>query len=209
MGDPRKTRKKYSTPSHPWQKTRIEEESEITNKYALRNKKEIWKMNSMLKGFKKQAKKISSLTTKQSEKEKKLLTKKLVKIGLLKEGDRAETVLILKLEDIMERRLQTIVCRKNLARTMKQARQFITHGHIKLNEKVNTSPAHIVLKNEEDMLKFSERSALSDPENPERQIAKPVKNKEETKEEKKTDKKEKKTEDKKEKAEAKPETKEK
>ena len=177
MGDPRKTRKKYSTPSHPWQKSRIEEEAELNNKYALKNKKEIWKMVSMLKGFKAQAKKLSSLTTEQSNKEKEQILKKLVRMNLLKEGDSLEATLILNLENLMERRLETIVCRKNLARSMKQARQFITHCHIKVNGRVVTSPSYIVLKNEESSVDFIEKSSLSDPNNPERQIAKPVESK--------------------------------
>ena len=34
MGDPKFSRKKYDTPSHPWQATRIKEENEILKKYV-------------------------------------------------------------------------------------------------------------------------------------------------------------------------------
>ena len=44
MGDPRRLKKRYSAPSHPWQKERIEEEIVLTREYGLRNKKEIWKL---------------------------------------------------------------------------------------------------------------------------------------------------------------------
>ena len=41
MGDPRKARKQYRTPSHPWQKVRLEDESKLAVEYGLKNKKEI------------------------------------------------------------------------------------------------------------------------------------------------------------------------
>jgi len=140
MGDPRKARKKYSTPRHPWEKLRIEHEAELTKTYALQTKKEIWKMNSTLKGFKDQAKKLASLTSKQAEKETKQLFDRLKRMGLLKEVT-MDAILNLKVEDIMERRLQTITVKKGLAKTIKQARQFITHRHIRIGEKVITSPS--------------------------------------------------------------------
>ena len=67
MGDPRKTRKKYQTPMHPWSATRIEEEKIITHKFGTKNKKEIWRMVSALKRFKDQAKKLSSLSGAQAD----------------------------------------------------------------------------------------------------------------------------------------------
>ncbi len=183
MGDPKKTRKKYSTPSHPWQKARIEEETELTKSYALKNKKEIWKMGSILKRFKKQAKKLGSLDSKQAEKEKEQLLKRLKAMNLLKEEDNLETILILNPKDIMERRLQTIVVKKGFARSMKQARQFITHGHVGIGNKIITSPSYIVLQSEEASIKFKENSALSNSDHPERKIAKPVESAKEKKEE--------------------------
>ena len=40
MGDPRKLRKKYYPPSHPWQKIRIDEEKILMKDYGFKNKKE-------------------------------------------------------------------------------------------------------------------------------------------------------------------------
>src|SRR3989344_5376434 len=71
MGDIKRQRKKYSTPSHPWQKERIEEEKIILKEYGLKNKKEIWRISSLLGRFKDGAKKIIALKTKQAEKGKK------------------------------------------------------------------------------------------------------------------------------------------
>jgi len=116
MGDPKKIRKKYSKPHHPWEKDRIDKEAGIMSSFALKNKAEIWKVNSKLKNFKNQAKKLGSLSSTQAEREKELLLKKLVNIGLLKAEDRVEAVLTLKLEDFLERRLQTIVIRKGFSK---------------------------------------------------------------------------------------------
>src|SRR3989338_3961679 len=170
MGDPRKIRKKYSPPDHPWGKARIDEERDITRNYALKNKKEIWKMVSILRDFKKQAKKLNSLSTKQSEKEKALLLKKLVRKGFLKETDNLDAVLVITAKDIFERRLQTLVVKKGLARTMKQARQFITHRHIKVNDSIVTSPSYLVTPEVESTIVFSDISPLTDPNHTERAI---------------------------------------
>ena len=42
MGKPKFSRKKYETPSHPWQEDRIKKENELIKKYGLKNKREIW-----------------------------------------------------------------------------------------------------------------------------------------------------------------------
>jgi small subunit ribosomal protein S4 len=183
MGDPKKQKKKYESPSHPWQRVRIDEEAELMKKYAPKNKKEIWKMATILKDFKDQAKKLSSLNTEQAKKETKMLVKKLVSMGLIKEGDGSEKVLILTLGDIMERRLQTMTVKKGVARTIKQARQFITHAHIKVDNKVITSPSYLVKSKEEDKITFKNSSPFVDAEHPERKVVvKVVEKKEEKKE---------------------------
>src|SRR5210317_1847420 len=127
MGDPRKHRKKFTFPRHPWNKDRLEEEKGYSRTYGLTNKREIYIANSLLKKYKSQAKKLVPLTTDQAEKEKKELLKKLQSLNLLTENATVADVLTITLKDIFERRLQTLVYRKNLARSIKQARQFITH----------------------------------------------------------------------------------
>ena len=74
MGDPKKIRKKYNTPMHPWEGKRIEEEKGLLREYGLKNKKEIWKMRAVLKGFSDQAKKLITATGVQAEKEKQQLS---------------------------------------------------------------------------------------------------------------------------------------
>ena len=58
MGDPKFSRKKYETPSHPWQADRIKEENELIKKYGLKNKKEVWKVKSLLRNFRRDRKSV-------------------------------------------------------------------------------------------------------------------------------------------------------
>ncbi|MBU2589972.1 MAG: 30S ribosomal protein S4 [Nanoarchaeota archaeon] len=176
MGDPRKQRKKYNTPGHPWQAERINREAPLLIEYGLKNKKELWKMGSILQRFKSQTKDLIKQTGSQTEKEQKQLLDKLIKMGLIEAGTKLENILDLNVEDLMARRLQTLVLKKGLAKTIKQARQFIVHGHILIGDKKITVPSYIVLNSEEHNLNFRANSSLSDEEHPERKQkeAKPV-----------------------------------
>ena len=170
MGDPRKARKKYKGPSHPWQKTRIDEERVIKKQLGLKNKKEIWKAVSAIRKIKSQAKNLISEKAKNSKQaliEEKQLLSKLKKYGLLKENT-LEALLNLQPQDIFSRRLQTIVHKKGLSLTAKQARQFIIHGHIFVNERKVTVPSYIVSIEEENTIIFNPSSSFNDPSHPER-----------------------------------------
>ena len=157
MGDPRKFRKTYEKPRKPWDKPRMVEEIQLHKEYAFHTKKELWKSVSKLRNFRALARKLIALRgTKQAEKEAKQILLKLYKIGLVKKEAVLEDVLSLNVRDILERRLQTIVLRKGLANTPKQARQFITHGHIFVKNKKITSPSYLVSKSEEEEIKYSQ-----------------------------------------------------
>ncbi|MBS3107456.1 30S ribosomal protein S4 [Candidatus Woesearchaeota archaeon] len=172
MGDPKQTRKKYATPSHPWNRERIEEERVIKRDYGLKNKKEIWKMQSILSRSKDQAKRLIPQISAQAKKEEKDLIQRLHKMGLISATAKLEDVLGLTAKDVMERRLQTIVFKKGLARSVIQSRQFISHGHVFVNNRKVTVPSYIVLKGEENSISFDPASALASPEHPERVVEK-------------------------------------
>ncbi|MDP2973691.1 MAG: 30S ribosomal protein S4 [Candidatus Diapherotrites archaeon] len=146
MGDPKKHRKKYETPSHPWRGERIKEESGLVKEFGLKNKKEVWKASSFLRKFKKQTKMLITESGAQAEKEKKLMLEKLARLGLATSDIHLEDVLGLGTKDILERRLQTQVVRKNLANSMKQSRQFIVHGHVSIKGHKVTIPSNMVLR---------------------------------------------------------------
>ncbi|MEA3378739.1 MAG: 30S ribosomal protein S4 [Nanoarchaeota archaeon] len=169
MGDPKKQRKKYEGPRHPWEGERIKLEKELVKEYGLKNKKEIWKMNSFLKKIKNQAKDlIGKKGTVEIEEEVKRFLIKLSKLNLVNPTSKIEDVLDIKIKDILERRLQTILLRKNLAHTINQARQFIVHGHIQINEKKLNVPSYMITKDEEGKIAFIGSSPLADLKHSER-----------------------------------------
>ncbi len=176
MGDIKKLKKKYWTPMHPWSEQAIAEEKVFVKEYGLVKKKEIHLASSFLKKYKNITKKLIANTTAQGETEKKQMMDKLQRIGLLPAGAALDNVLSLQLKDILERRLQSIVFRKGLARSMNQARQFITHRHIIVGDKEVTSPAFIVTLADEPRVGFKLKSSLSKEDHPERvSVAKEVK----------------------------------
>ncbi len=184
MGDPRKQRRKYSGPQHPWNRARIEEEKVLVEEYGLKNKKDLWKMTSKLAKFKRQAKSLIAKQGKQAEYEKHLFLEKLQKLKLIGEGATMDDILSLSVKDLLERRLQTLLFRKGLARSVKQARQFITHGHVFIDEHKMNVPSYLVPVGLEETIIFSPRSALFDPEHPERKPPEKLVQKIEEKEEK-------------------------
>ena len=168
MGDPIKFRKTYARPKKPWDKTRLDEEKPLLQEYGIVNKIEIYKMRSLLKKYASQAKKLMSATSTQALIEKKALISKLHSYGLIEANAPLDDVLALELKNILERRLQTLVLRKGLANTVKQARQMITHQHIKVGVKPISSPAYIVSKIEEAAIVFVDKSPFANVEHPER-----------------------------------------
>ncbi len=171
MGDIKKSKKKYFTPAHPWSKIAIEEEGKLKKEYGLKNKKEIYIASSFLKKYKDIAKKLIADKTTQGEKEGLQMLDKLQKIGLLPAGAKLDQVLSLQLKDILERRLQSVVCKKGLAKSMNQARQFIVHRHIAVGDKEITSPSYVLSVGEESKITFRTNSTLSAEDHPERMIA--------------------------------------
>ncbi|HEC72681.1 MAG TPA: 30S ribosomal protein S4, partial [Thermoplasmatales archaeon] len=149
MGDPKFARKKYETPSHPWDKDRIEAENALIKKYGLKNKREIWRAQTMLRKFRAQARSLLGKVTSsdpQVKRETEQLLGRLHRLGILPENATLDDVLALDVESILKRRLQTIVYLKGLASTPFQARQFIVHGHICIDNRRVTAPGYMVLK---------------------------------------------------------------
>lgn len=170
MGAPKKQRKKYSTALHPWQKARIEEEAVLLREYGLKNKTEIYKMRSILKGFADQAKNLITSKTKQAEKERIALLNKLSNLGFITKTGNVDDILDLNINDIMDRRLQTLVYKKAMARSVKQARQFIVHEHITVGNKKITNLSYLVPVEDEQSISFVANSKLADSEHPEREV---------------------------------------
>lgn len=160
MGDPKKRRKSYQTPRKSFSKERIEKEQETKKTYGLKNTRELYRAESLIRQKRKNARKLLALNLDQRLKREKELLDSLKTIGILRGNPTLEDVLTLTAEALLERRLQTIVWRKGLANTTKQARQFITHGHISIDgEKVN-KPSYIVTTEEEGKIAYHKKEMI-------------------------------------------------
>ncbi|MCY0859056.1 MAG: 30S ribosomal protein S4 [Sulfolobaceae archaeon] len=155
MGDPKRSRKKWSGPSHPWMKEQLQVEQQLLGEYGLRNKREIWLAQTIIREFRHLARSLLALPPAERAARERQLMRRLYKMGLVKsENATVDDVLSLTTRDLLERRLQTIVFKKGLARTIYQARQLIVHGHIAIGGRRVTSPGYIVSRDEEDLIDY-------------------------------------------------------
>ena len=149
MGDPKKSKKTYTRPRNTWTSDQISSELYIVGSYGLRNKRELWKAQSEIARIRNQSRSLLALPIEvRQEKESKLLNY-LSRLGLVSSNATLDDVLNLKIEDILERRLQTIVMKRSNLKSPYQARQIVVHGHVSIgNRKVNL-PSYLVKKDEE------------------------------------------------------------
>ncbi|MBN1324420.1 MAG: 30S ribosomal protein S4 [Methanotrichaceae archaeon] len=171
MGYPGKSRKTYDRPKKPWEAERIAEEVEFVKSYGLRNKRELWKAQGVLRKYRRVSRKLLALSAhgaKGVDTEARDILGRLYRYGILKEDGDLDSVLSLKTNDLLERRLQTQVYRQGLANTMRQSRQFITHGHIQISGRKVTIPGYLVRRGEEMTLDYYGGSPMAKENHPER-----------------------------------------
>ncbi len=147
----KKLKKQYETPSEAWDEDRIEQEKELIEEFGLRNKREVYKAESELRGLRRQARKaVAADDNKQIQP----LLDRAHNLGLIKEDGSIEDVLSLDTREILNRRIQTAVERKGFADTVKEARQLVVHGHIFVDgQKVNV-PGYLLTQEEEKNLEL-------------------------------------------------------
>ncbi|MEW6748729.1 MAG: 30S ribosomal protein S4 [Candidatus Micrarchaeota archaeon] len=155
MGDPRKLRNKYERPKKLWDVDRLKEEKTLKTEYGLVNMRELWRATAELKKYRREARRLLSLTQEERREDDKKILRKLSRMGVLKEGSVLDDVLSLEVRAVLERRLQTMVLRKGLARTTSQARQLITHGFIAVNGRKVSRPGYLVLQADENALSYA------------------------------------------------------
>jgi len=173
MGYPGKNHKQYEKPTRKFEKERQAEEVRLLVTYGLRNKREVWKSQSILRRFRRAARDITAMSSagvdpKVMETKKRQLIEHLERTGFLGADAGIESVLSLRVEQQLERRLQTIVYRKGLARSPKQARQFVTHGHIMVAGRKVTVPGYQVSRAEEGQVAYAAHSPIAKEVHPER-----------------------------------------
>ncbi|OKY78913.1 MAG: Ribosomal protein S4 [Candidatus Methanohalarchaeum thermophilum] len=171
---PRGSGKQYETPPRPWQQDRMESESRLIENYGLKNKKELWRAESKLRKYRREARNLlaeigrSGKRAQKAEKEKEEFLTKLKKYGLVTEDASLDDVLALDTRRLLQRRLQTQVHKKGLATSIKQARQFIVHGHIAVDGKKVTIPSYKIKKDQEQKIEYYTNSPLNNEQHPEK-----------------------------------------
>ncbi|MCP4646710.1 MAG: 30S ribosomal protein S4 [bacterium] len=170
MGDPRKFGNKYEHPKRLWEADRIKEEKGLKREYGLKTMRELWVMNQELKKMRREARRLLSVTQEERQRDLPKLMNKLARLGILSADSKLEQVLSLSVRDVLERRLQTRVIKRGLAKTAKQARQLITHGFISVKGRKVNSPSYLVPVSEDDSIDYYKKIDLSMPE-PEEEAA--------------------------------------
>src|SRR5690606_15943878 len=113
MGDPRKSKKLYRRPRMIWTTDQLSGELYIMGSYGLRNKRELWKAQTEIARIRNQARALLALATDVRHDKETQLLNYLSRLGLVTNESTLDDVLNLKIEDILERRLQTIVMKKS------------------------------------------------------------------------------------------------
>jgi small subunit ribosomal protein S4 len=170
MGDPKFLRRTYETPKHPWEAGRMEDERKLVEKYGLKNKRELWKAQSILRGFRRQARDLQARVRAgepQAQRETEGLVGRLQRLGLLAAGQPTlDDVLALSLEGVLQRRLEWVVFTKGLAPTANGARQMIVHGHLAIRGRRMTRPGYLVLGEEEAQIDYAPTSPVREEDHP-------------------------------------------
>ena len=141
----------YKVPRRPFESARLDAElrvctfvvsyvrlstviHQLAGEYGLRNKRELWRIALILSKIRRAARELLKLDEKDPKRlfEGNALIRRLVRIGVLDENRmRLDYVLALKIEDFLERRLQTQVFKSGLAKSIHHARVLIRQRHIR------------------------------------------------------------------------------
>lgn len=153
--------KTYVTPRRPFEKERLDQELKLIGEFGLKNKREVWRVKYTLAKIRKAARELLTLDEKDSRRlfEGNALLRRLVRVGVLEENRmKLDYVLGLRVEDFMERRLQTQVFKHGLAKSIHHARVLIRQRHIRVRKQVVNIPSFVVRLDSEKHIDFSMKS---------------------------------------------------
>lgn len=150
--------KTYKVPRRPFVKARLDQELQLAGKYGLRNKSEIYRVSYTLAKIRKAARELLTLDEKDSKRlfEGNALIRRLIRIGVLdKSKTKLDYVLGLKVEDFLERRLQTQVFKLGLAKSIHHARVLIRQRHIRVGKQVVDVASFVVRLDSQKLIDFA------------------------------------------------------
>ncbi len=155
-----------------WEKQRIDEEHKIQEKFGLKTLKEVWIAASELRRIRRRVREV--LSGKASIEVGNQIIARLVKYSVVNSGATLDDLLIINTDSLLGRRLQTIVFNRGMAKSPKQARQFITHGFIAINGKRVTAPGYMVPGADENKISYYKPIKMETPLVTKTESAKPA-----------------------------------
>lgn len=123
----------------------------------MKNKREVWRVQLVLSKIRSSARLLLTLPISDIRRQiqGRSLIRKLEKYGILNESENTlNHVLSLKVQDFLERRLQTIVFKRGLARSIHHARVLILQRHISVNEQLVNIPSFLVKMKSETKITY-------------------------------------------------------
>ena len=160
MGDPKYPRRVWRKPKRPLNYELKMEELKTLGTFGLRTKRELWKAHTELSRVRHQARSLLALRQEIREEKEPILMKSLARIGLVSSDSTLDDVLNLSVNDLLARRLQTIVTKKLGFKTPYQARQAVVHGHVMVGDRRVNIPSYTVTVAEEDSVHFAPESKI-------------------------------------------------
>merc|ERR1711904_406504 len=149
-------------PRRPYDKERLDGELKILGQFGLKNKREIWRVRLALAKIRSTARVLLTKDEKDPQRifEGQALMRRMIRYGILDEDkQRLDYVLELKVENVMERRLQTLVFKRGLAKSIHHARVLIRQRHIRVGRQIVNVPSFMVRVESQSHIEF----ALSSP----------------------------------------------
>ena len=170
MGAPRRNRKKYEKPKDMWDNERINADGALVKEYGLKSMKELWMVQTEVSRIRRNAREFLSGTAGSAQQEGNMIGR-LEKFGITKPNATLDDLLDLNEKSLLDRRLQSVVARKGLARTMAQSRQLIVHGFIAIGGKRINRPSYLVSLAEEKALGYYKPIMLAPVKGPAEAVA--------------------------------------
>ena len=162
MGDIKNFRRIWKKPKRPLNFDLKMDELKILGTFGLKTKRELWKARTELSRVRNQARSLLALRQDVREQKEPILMNSLSKVGYVQSDATLDDVLNLEINDLLGRRLQTIVQKKFYFKTPYQARQAVSHGHVLIGDQIVNIPSYLVKVDEEDKVKLTSESVFNE-----------------------------------------------